>query len=102
MTSPTNHEVYMKLFHVNIEGYPCKHVVSTEPIAAIALVNFWLYEREHQGDHTIMVKEVDPQLLNRLERVHLAELLAEGTAGFAYYEPEEGWTLYDVSDDPNR
>jgi hypothetical protein len=91
----------MKLFHVNIEGYPCKHVVSTEPVAAIALVNLWLFERKHVGDHTIMVQEVDPQLLNRRGREHLSELLAEDTAGFAYYDEEDGWTIYDVSDDPN-
>jgi hypothetical protein len=90
-----------KLFHVNIQGYPHKHVVSTEPVAAIALVNLWLYERGHSGDHTILVQEVDPQLLNRRGREQLSELLAEDTAGFAYYDEANGWTLYSVSDDPN-
>jgi hypothetical protein len=90
-----------KLFHVNIEGYPHKHVVSTHPMGAIDLANVWLFEHGHTGDHRIMVKEVDPQLLDRRGRQQLAELLELDTAGFAYNDVERGWTLYSVLDDPN-
>lgn len=90
-----------KLFEVRIQGYRSRHVVSTEPQAAIALVNFWLFERKHHGDHTILVREVSPHELRPREQKHLTELLAENMVGMAYYDAEVGWTLHSVSDDPN-
>lgn len=90
-----------KLFQVRIEGYQSRHVVSTGPQAAIALVNFWLFERKHHGDHAILVREVSRHELPPRERKHLTELLAENMVGMAYYDVKIGWTLYSVSDDPN-